>query len=140
MSTDEIITTDLKYAQWNPFFTSLQKDIDQIKEFDKRVRKDTKLIEDFYSLINTIFNSHIAYAPEMQKKLDKIELKIYSPKYQKDLIENSSSVQIRVFQFKIIKELEQCFQILINKFEENGLIPKKVKTKTNKIGAVRTMH
>lgn len=140
MADDNILSTDLKYAQHNPFFISLQKDIDQIKELNKLLREDTSLIEQFFSLINTLYNAHIVYSPLIQDKLNKIEGKIYSPTYQKHLKANSLSAQMLGFQYKVIKELEHCFQILIKNFESNGLLPKRITTQTNKIGAVRMMR
>jgi len=128
MGIDKLNSTDLKYAQWNPFFTSLQKDIDQIKELNKLIRKDTSFIEEFFSLINTLFNAHIVYAPEMQTKLNNIEKKIYAPRYQSDLKDRNISNQLKQFQFKVIKELEVCFQNLIRQFEGNGLLPKRIFT------------
>lgn len=128
MGTDKIISSDLKYAQWNPFFTSLQADIDQIKEFNKLIRKDTSMIEDFFSLINTLFNAHVVYAPKMQTKLNNIEKKIFAPRYQSDLKDNNITSKLKLFQFKVIKELESCFQLLIQNFEANGLLPKRIFT------------
>ncbi len=121
-------STDLKYAQWNPFFTSLQHDIDEIKRLNKLLRDDTTLIETFFSLINTLYNSHVVYSPQMQIKLNKIEKKIFGSKYQKDLKENNISSKMLIFQFNVIKELEQCFQTLVNNFEKNGLFPKRIFT------------
>lgn len=121
-------STDLKYAQWNPFFNSLQQDIDELKRLNKLIRSDTQLIQDFFSLINTMYNSHISYAPKLQSKLDTIESKIFSTKYQTDLNKGNVTPNMIKFQFKVIKELEQCFQSLIRNFEQNGLIPKVIIT------------
>jgi len=129
MGKDTITSTDLKYAEWHYFFISLQKDLDQIKQLNKLLRKDTKLIEEFYSVINTLYNTHVMYSPDIQAKLDNIESKIFSPKYQSDLLGKVPSPQIKAFQFKIIKELEQCLQLLLRNFESNGLMPKRIFTK-----------
>ncbi len=128
MGDNNLISTDLKYAQWNPFFISLQKDIDQIKQLNKLIRKDTTLIEDFFAVINTLYNAHIVYSPELQGKLNNIEKKIFAPEYQRDLMENNITPNLKQFQFKVIKELEQCFQHLIKQFELNGLQPKRIFT------------
>lgn len=134
MVTPPTTSTDLKYAQWNPFFTSLQHDVDEIKRLNKLLRQDTKLIETFFSLINTLFNSHVVYSPKMQKKLNTIETKIFGAKYQRDLKEKNISIQMLTFQFKVIKELEKCFQMLVEQFEANGLFPKRIITKHKDIG------
>lgn len=128
MVPDNTTTADLKYAQWNPFFNSLQNDIDEIKRLNKLLRKDTKLIEDFFSLINTLYNSHVVYSPELQAKLDKIEKKIFAPKYQRDLKEKNITPSMLTFQHRVIKELETCFQSLVKTFEANGLFPKRIFT------------
>ena len=128
MVKDIITSTDLKYAQWNPFFVSLQRDLDEIKNLNKIIRKDTKLIEDYYSLINTLFNSHVVYSPKIQTKLNKIENKLFSGKYQRDLAENLRTSKMLTFQFMLIKELEHCFQLLVGNFELNGLLPKRIFT------------
>ena len=134
MGNDNLVSTDLKYAQWNPFFISLQKDIDQIKELNKLIRKNTNLIEDFFAVINTLYNAHIVYSPELQDKLNKIEKKIFGPKYQRDLQENNITGNMKLFQFQVIKELEQCFQLLIRQFELNGLQPKRIFTQAKPKG------
>ena len=129
--TDKNYDTDLKYAQWNPFFISLQKDIDQIKNINKVIRKDTTLIDEFFSLINTLFNSTKVYSSEpktMQLKLDKIETKIYNPKYLTDLKEGNVTGIMINYQHKIIKNLETIFQIMIDDFASKDLLPKIIKT------------
>lgn len=122
-------STDLKYAQWNPFFTSLQQDVDELKRLNKLLRRNTALIEDFFSLINTMYNSHIVYSSDLQDKLNIIEEKIFGRKYQRALMEKNVTSNMRTFQFKVIKELEQCFQLLVTNFESNGLFPKRIITK-----------
>ncbi len=121
-------STDLKYAQWNPFFTSLQQDVDELKRLNKLLRRNTALIEDFFSLINTLYNSHIVYSPNLQDKLNKIETKIFGTKYQRALHDKNITDNLRTFQFQVIKELEQCFQMLVKNFESNGLFPKRIIT------------
>ncbi len=131
MGKDYNYDTDLRYAQWNPFFISLQKDIDQIKVINKIIRKEINLIDDFFSLINALFNSTKMYnseAEEMQKRLDKIETKIYDPKYLRDLKENNISKDMIAFQHKIIKNLENIFQALNEDLSNNSLLPNVVKT------------
>lgn len=128
MNTGTTTSTDLKYAQWNPFFNSLQADVDELKRLNKLLRRDTSLIEDFFSLINTMYNSHVVYSIDMQDKLNKIEEKIFNLKYQRALISRSHSATLKAFQFKVIKELEKCFQLLVTNFESNGLFPKRIFT------------
>ncbi len=129
MDDSTTISTDLKYAQWNPFFTSLQQDIDELKRLNKSLRRNTTYIEDFFSLINTLYNSHIVYSPDLQVKLNKIEGKIFGSKYQRALQDKNITTNVRIFQFQVIKELEQCFQLLVKDFERNGLFPKRIITK-----------
>lgn len=121
-------STDLKYAQHNPFFISLQQDIDELKRLNKLLRRNTALIEDFFSLINTMYNSHIVYSPNLQIKLNAIEKKIFGSKYQRDLSEKNITSKMIKFQFRVIKELEYCFQELVRNFENNGLFPKRIIT------------
>ena len=125
---DKKYDNELKYAQWNPFYISLQKDIDQIKNINKVIRKETDMIDDFFSLINSLFNS-TCFALEKEddilEKLDDLENKIYDPKYLRDINNNSKKkVNIILYQHKIIKDLENIFKIIIKNLSDEGLIPK----------------
>ncbi len=131
MANDTKYDTELKYAQWNPFYISLQKDIDQIKNINKILRKDITLLPEFFSYVNSLFNSHKVYIEDsksMQDKLDVLEKKIYSPNYLRDLKENNNSSNLIVYQHKMIKDLEKVFSVLIHNFSDNKLLPNVIKT------------
>lgn len=125
---DKKYDSELKYAQWNPFYISLQKDIDQIKYVNKVIRKETDMIDEFFSLINSLFNSTcfaLVGETEILKKLNDLENKIYDPTYLRDIHNNSKQkVNIILYQHKIIKDLENIFKIIIKNLSEEGLIPK----------------
>lgn len=125
---DKKYDSELKYAQWNPFYISLQKDIDHIKNINKVIRKETTLIDDFFSLINALFNSTcfaIKDETKVSKKLDELEKKIYDKKYLRDLKDNMKSKNnIINYQHKIIKDLENIFKTIIRNLSDEGLIPK----------------
>ena len=125
---ENVTSSELKYAQWNPAFTSLQKDIDQIKTINKVIRKETTLIDEFFSYIIALFNSHtfaIEDSDEISKKLDSIESKIYDKRYLRDLADKSiNKTNIMLYQHKIIKDLENIFRLIVNNLSKNGLIPK----------------
>lgn len=125
---DKKYDNELKYAQWNPFYISLQKDIDQIKQINKIIRKELTMIDDFYSLINSLFIS-TCFALEDEKKvcakLNELESKIYNPKYLKDINNDTKKKgNIIAYQHKIIKDLENIFKKIIKNLSEEGLIPK----------------
>ena len=131
MSNNAKYDTELKYAQWNPFYVSLQKDIDQIKNINKILRKDTLLLPDFFSYINALFNSTKVYSedPEgMQTKLNNVEEKIYNPRYLRDLKEQNNNNAMISYQYKMIKQLETIFSTLVKDFAENQLLPNVTKT------------
>ncbi len=125
---DKKYDSELKYAQWNPFYMSLQKDIDQIKNINKIIRKETTLIDEFYSLINSLFNSTcfaLANEEELSKKLDNLEKKIYAPTYLQDLNNDmKKKSNIITYQHKIIKDLEGIFKDIVKNLSAEGLIPK----------------
>ena len=125
---DKKYDSELKYAQWNPFYMSLQKDIDQIKNINKVIRKETTMIDDFFSLINSLFNSTcfaIENEKEVSKKLEQLEAKIYDKKYLRDLQDNMRSKNnIIIYQHKIIKDLENIFKTIVKSLSAEGLIPK----------------
>ena len=125
---DKKFDNELKYAQWNPFYMSLQKDIDQIKTINKVIRRETTLIDEFFSLINSLFNSTcFALQDEetLSKKLDELEKKIYKPIYLKDLENTSAKKSVIInYQHLIIKDLEQIFKIIVKNLSAEGLIPK----------------
>jgi hypothetical protein len=125
--TNKKYETELKYAQWNPFYISLQKDIDHIKTINKIIRKKTTLIDDFFSLINALFNSTcfaIEKEMEMEKKLNDLENKIYDKKYLRDLNDNNNTNKLIIYQHKIIKDLENIFKTIVKSLSNEGLIPK----------------
>lgn len=130
--------TDILYKQWNPFYISLQRDIDEVKNLNKTLRSRTTQIDEFFQLINSLFNSTKIYheneQQKLQTKLDKIESKIYDKKYLTDLKEKRISNQLLIYQHKIIKELEQIFQTMISNFSKKGLIPEITKTEVKPKG------
>ncbi len=118
---------ELRYAQWNPFYISLQKDIDQIKVINKVIRKDTSLIDEFYSLINSLFNSTcfaLEKEEEINTALNDIEKKIYNSIYIRDLTEKNNTSKLIIYQHKVIKSLESIFKVILKNLSEEGLIPK----------------
>ena len=125
---DKKYDNELKYAQWNPFYISLQKDIDQIKNINKIIRKETTLIDDFFSLINSLFNSTcfaLVNEDKVSKKLTELENKIYNEKYLRDINNDTKKKSnIILYQNKIIKDLENIFKTIIKNLSDEGLIPK----------------
>ena len=125
---DKKYDNELKYAQWNPFYISLQKDIDQIKNINKIIRKETTLIDDFFSLINSLFNSTcfaLVNEDKVSKKLTELENKIYNEKYLRDINNDTKKKSnIILYQHKIIKYLENIFKTIIKNLSYEGLISK----------------
>lgn len=137
MANEDNFNTELRYAQWNPFFNSEQRDIDEIRAINKTLRSNLGNLDIFYQLINTFFNNHRQYIKNesnMQLSMDKMEKKIYDPMYINDNKKKQKSSKLLLYQHKIIKYLERCWQIIQNDLSDNSLLPKVIIKKKRDAG------
>lgn len=119
--------SELRYAQWNPFFHSLQKDINEIREINKVIRDDFTLIHNLFSKIKTLFNNHrhyISNSKVMDKSLTGIENKIYSPSFLAELKNRNPNPEFLFFVRKVIRTMESINQEMYNSFSQHELLPK----------------
>jgi len=129
---DKNYDKDIIYAQHNPFYHSLQNDINQIREINKIIRTEPKQIHNFYSLINTLFTNHrhyIASDKYVEEKLNDVQKNIYSNAFLIQLRDNTKSNEFIRYLIKIIMLLEKLLQIMYKDFSENNILPKVMVTK-----------
>jgi len=123
---------DIIYAQHNPFYHSLQNDINQIREINKIIRAKPQEIHNFYSLINTLFVNHrhyISSAKHIEEMLNKVQTNIYSNSFLSQLDKKKKSNEFIRYLIKLIMVLEKILQQMYKDFSDNNILPKVMVTK-----------
>lgn len=115
---------DLAFANWNPFYTDLTNEITNIRKVGNAVYFQPENINLYFANIKNLFYTHKAYVDiwkKIEKELDIIEKKIFSPQYLK-FYKNKKTLSSE--QQEIINKLMKIFGEMCFYFSENKLLPK----------------
>jgi len=134
----EEITKDVKFANWNSWYTDLTEQIKETRNLGYIVLFDPKQVNHYYSKIVNLFSTikwAIDDSETIAKQLQEIEDNIFSSKYLTDLQANK---KITKYQRIIIKKLRVILQKICSDLSDGGLLPKVERTaKDNRPGFVR---